>query len=123
MNKCKNCLHPFKDGLKKCSKCSIPLFETNLNMSVLMTLQSENGSSYSFSKKITTIGRKGDIGFPNDLFMSKIHAEILLDNGFLIINDKKSQNGVLVNGVRITKKTRLQKKDEVLCGKTKFEVL
>ena len=123
MNKCKNCLHPNKNGLKHCSKCSIPLNETNLISSESLILQSENGTSYKFLKKVTTIGRRGDIMIPNDLFMSRIHAELLLENKSLFISDNKSQNGVLVNGNKISRKTTLQKNDKIQCGKTKFEVL
>ena len=123
MNKCKNCLHPINNGFENCPNCSIPLNETNIKPSGSQIFQSENGDSYSFSKKITTLGRKGDFQFPDDLFMSRIHAEVFLENNFLFIVDHKSQNGVLVNGIRIAKKTKLHKKDIVQCGGTKFEVL
>ena len=123
MNKCKNCLHPIKNGCENCPNCSIPLNETTIRPYSSFTFQLENGASYSFSKKVTTLGRKGDFQFPDDLFMSRIHAKVYLDNSSLFIVDHKSQNGVLVNGIRITKKTKLQKKDIVQCGGTKFKVL
>lgn len=55
--------------------------------------------------------------------MSKIHAEIFLKNNALIIIDKNSQNGVLVNGKKIKKETHLIRNDKIICGKTSFKII
>ena len=57
-----------------------------------------DGSSfneYSLNCGITTVGRKGDLAFPNDALLADVHAEVIADqNGCAVIN--KQRIGVFV---------------------------
>ena len=52
----------------------------------------------------TTIGRKGNIAFPNDKFISRTHAKIILYDNALSIEDLNSQNGTFINSTKIHKR-------------------
>ena len=53
-------------------------------------------------KAVTTFGRQleNDIVFQED-FLSRFHAEIVLEDGQYVLYDKKSTSGTFVNSVRI----------------------
>jgi pSer/pThr/pTyr-binding forkhead associated (FHA) protein len=54
------------------------------------------------TKEVTTLGRylENDIVFHED-FLSRNHAEIVLDDGSYVLYDKRSTSGTYVNGKRI----------------------
>ena len=54
--------------------------------------------------------------------VSGLHAEVLLTDGKLYIEDQSSTNGTFVNGDRIRSKTLLQDHDEVQIGQLLFTV-
>ena len=53
-------------------------------------------------KEITTLGRylENDVVFHED-FLSRYHAEIILEEGQYVLNDKNSTGGTYVNGKKI----------------------
>lgn len=59
--------------------------------------------------------RDADIFIP-DQWLSRMHAEILLDHGGLMVADLGSKNGTLVNGMRIQGRTPLRKGDQIKLG-------
>ncbi len=65
-----------------------------------------------------TIGRttEADIVLDNPS-VSRIHAVVELDNGENYITDIGSTNGTWVNGQRISSRTRIAGKDQVMIGK------
>ena len=70
------------------------------------------------SKPVTTLGR----GNANDLVLndssvSRFHAVIKLNDNYVLIADRGSTNGVLLNGRKITKESGLQGGDIVRVGR------
>ena len=62
----------------------------------------------------TLIGRReGDIIFPDDAFLSGLHARLLVDPEGVVLEDLRSTNGTFLK-VRGT--ARLEDGDQVLCG-------
>jgi pSer/pThr/pTyr-binding forkhead associated (FHA) protein len=58
--------------------------------------------SMALRKARTVIGREfGDILLPEDLNVSRIHLAIVADKGGLYVEDLRSSNGTLLNGVKI----------------------
>jgi pSer/pThr/pTyr-binding forkhead associated (FHA) protein len=73
---------------------------TELDFKVSVILP-ERGSM-PLRKTRTVIGREfGDILLPEDLNVSRIHAALIADNGGLYVEDLRSSNGTLLNGVKI----------------------
>jgi sigma-B regulation protein RsbU (phosphoserine phosphatase) len=65
----------------------------------------------------TTLGRSRDADvFIPDQWLSRMHAEIRLDKGNLVISDLGSKNGTLVNGARIGGPTALRQGDQIRLG-------
>jgi pSer/pThr/pTyr-binding forkhead associated (FHA) protein len=57
-------------------------------------------------KPITTLGRQlGSDIVIHEEFVSRFHAEIILENGKYILVDKNSTSGTFVNGKKITRCT------------------
>src|SRR5258707_738577 len=70
------------------------------------------------SKPVTTVGR----GNANDLVLndssvSRFHAVIKLNDDSVLIADRGSTNGVLINGKKITRENGLQGGDIVQVGR------
>ena len=78
--------------------------------------------TYSISESGSIIGRKGDISFPDDGFMSRNHAKVSIGSGSMSIEDLGSQNGTFVNGSKLDNKQGINVGDRVKCGSTKFTV-
>lgn len=68
--------------------------------------------------KSVTIGRiaEADVVMDNPS-ISRLHAEVGLENGQTWIIDKGSTNGTWVNGEKITERTPISEKDEIKVGK------
>ena len=123
MSKCKNCLHQNLDTAAYCLKCSIPLNETRIQTgAACLRLKCSDGKTYSISESGSIIGRKGDISFPDDGFMSRNHAKVSIGSGSMSIEDLGSQNGTFVNGSKLDNKQGINVGDRVKCGSTKFTV-
>jgi len=58
--------------------------------------------SVALRKTRTVIGREfGDIQIPDDLNISRIHLALVAESGGLYVEDLRSSNGTLLNGVKI----------------------
>ncbi len=64
------------------------------------------------------IGRSSEALPLTDMTISRRHAELTPDDGNWSIHDQHSANGTYVNGVRITKPTRLRSGDQIRVGGT-----
>ena len=107
MIQCKNCRHQNQDNAAYCVRCSIPLHETEIKVQGSYQLQSSDGKVFPISGSELTIGRKGDLSFPNDGFMSRKHAKIVNAAGGLTLQDLNSQNGTFINGKRFIRHRKL----------------
>ena len=70
------------------------------------------------SKSLTTVGR----GNANDLVLndsgvSRLHAVLKLEDESVMIADRGSTNGIIVNGLKITEERQLENGDIVLIGR------
>ena len=63
-----------------------------------------NKQMIPLTKKVTTFGRQleNDLVFHED-FLSRFHAEIVLEEGQYVLYDKESTSGTLVNGSKINR--------------------
>jgi sigma-B regulation protein RsbU (phosphoserine phosphatase) len=71
----------------------------------------------SIPGELITLGRASDCTIPiKDRFLSRKHAEIVLDRGAWYVRDCGSVNGTLVNGVRIGDPVPLRAGDRITLG-------
>ena len=82
-----------------------------------LTMQSAGGRSYRFHQVVTTIGRTNG----NDLIIvgrtvSRQHARLWFDAGRWFLEDLKSANGTLINGMRIVQPMLLNDGDVINFG-------
>mgnify|MGYP001340061751 FL=1 len=122
MIQCKNCRHQNQDNAAYCARCSIPLHETEIKVQGSYQLQSSDGNLFPISGTEITIGRKGDLSFPDDGFMSRKHAKIVNAAGGLTLQDLNSQNGTFINGNKIQQAQKINIGDKIKCGNTVFTV-
>jgi hypothetical protein len=82
------------------------------------TLYQENvQSNAGNSSKIISIGRASDCTIViNDTTVSKMHAEIIFENGNISIRDLGSTNGTFINGNKLNGTQLLQPNDIVKAG-------
>ena len=86
-------------------------------MPELVLRSSEGERRIKIEKARTNLGRSRDADiFIPDQWLSRMHAEIVLDQGGLLISDLGSKNGTLVNGIRIQGPTPLRKGDQIKLG-------
>ncbi len=74
------------------------------------------------AEKIHLIGRFRNSVSLNDTAVSRIHAELSVQDGRWQISDAFSTNGTFVNGHRISGKTALHEGDQLQIGQTKMMV-
>lgn len=81
------------------------------------------GDPIPLLKKKLVVGRREScdivLRFAN---VSGKHCELVVDDGYWFIKDLGSRNGTKVNGLRITKRKRLDPGDSVAIAKHKYEV-
>jgi pSer/pThr/pTyr-binding forkhead associated (FHA) protein len=97
--------------------------ETELNFRPILILP-EKGS-VPLRKARTVIGREfGDILLPEDLNVSRIHFALVADGGGLYLEDLRSSNGTLLNGVKIPPGRRylLSNNDVITAGDSAIKV-
>ena len=71
-----------------------------------------------------TIGRKdGNSIVLLDQHVSGNHAEIIVRNNKVYLEDLHSTNGTFLNGKRISGKVQLSNKDEITIGKSIFKIV
>lgn len=83
----------------------------------LLLKSSDGERRIKVERERTVLGRSRDADiFIPDQWLSRMHAEILLDRGGLMVADLGSKNGTLVNGLRIQGPTPLRKGDQIKLG-------
>ena len=83
----------------------------------LLLKSAEGERRIKVERERTVLGRSRDADiFIPDQWLSRMHAEILMDRGGLVIKDLGSKNGTLVNGMRIQGPTPLRKGDQLKLG-------
>ena len=83
----------------------------------LLLKSSEGERRIRVERQRTVLGRSRDADiFIPDQWLSRMHAEILMDRGGLVIADLGSKNGTLVNGRRLRKKESLSDGDAIVVG-------
>lgn len=101
---------------------SVPI-EERLSFRVSLVLP-ERGS-VPLRKARTIVGREfGDILIPEDFRMSRIHFALVAESGSLYVEDLRSSNGTLLNGVRIPAGRRyvLSDGDVITAGDSSLKV-
>src|SRR2546425_2451934 len=101
---------PAPAGTRFCATCGAPLVEAQARRSpavtpragapiVLVLLDEAGNAQERFERRApdTTIGRQdGDIRFPDDVFLSPLHAKISWEQEALVVRDLGSRNGTWV---------------------------
>ena len=81
------------------------------------------GDPIPLLQKKLTVGRREScdivLRFAN---VSGKHCELAVDDGYWFVKDLGSRNGTKVNGLRITKRKRLDPGDTITIAKQKYEV-
>jgi pSer/pThr/pTyr-binding forkhead associated (FHA) protein len=108
---CARCASPVTAGTRFCATCGAPLSEAGgtvarlspgrrTDYSCTFVLLSDTGAEVQrFVRKhaSTTLGRQeGDIRFPDDPFLSPLHAKLSWEEGRLEVRDLGSRNGTWV---------------------------
>ena len=108
---CARCASPVVPGTRFCATCGAPLPEAiaierpsaaakRTDFAIMLVLLDETGAPVQrFSRKSveTTIGREnGDIRFPDDAFLSPLHAKFYWEENRLVVRDLGSRNGTWV---------------------------
>ena len=108
---CGRCASPVTPGTPFCAVCGAPLAQflpvrasapptTRTNLAITLVLLDEVGTVVQrFDRKTldTTIGRQdGDVQFPDDPFMSPLHAKLSWEQDRLVVRDLGSRNGTWV---------------------------
>ena len=107
---CARCGSTVSAGSRFCATCGSPLVETGAPRRspspgggpvpiVLVLLDDAGLSQQRFERRAaeTTIGRQGgDIRFPDDAFLSPLHAKISWEQDALVVRDLGSRNGTWV---------------------------
>jgi pSer/pThr/pTyr-binding forkhead associated (FHA) protein len=108
---CPRCASPVKAGSAYCPTCGAPLVEpgaprrvpsgpTRARPAITLVLLDDAGAPLQrFERKgpDTTIGRQdGDIRFPEDVFLSPLHAKLSWEQDALVVRDLGSRNGTWV---------------------------
>ncbi len=81
------------------------------------------GQTFELGDELT-IGRSPGCGIPTtyDTYSSTLHARVFRQGGQILIEDLGSTNGTFVNSERISRPTKLAKRDLVQVGGTVFQV-
>lgn len=106
---CARCASPLLPGTRFCATCGAPLGDqapsrftperrTDYTLTlVLLTDTGEEVQRFERKHASTTIGRlEGDIRFPDDSFLSPLHAKLSWEEGRLEVRDLGSRNGTWV---------------------------
>ena len=111
--RCTRCGSPVGAGTNFCATCGAPVVEPTPLRSpgstpaaartgapiVLVLLDDTGKAKQRFERRAadTTIGRQdGDIRFPDDVFLSPLHAKIWWEQDALVVRDLGSRNGTWV---------------------------
>jgi len=127
---CARCGSPSEPGTRFCGTCGAQLttgdelpsrFEKRVDYSLTLVLLDESGNEVQrFARKTleTAIGRSdGEIRFPDDPFLSPLHARLTWEEDGLVIRDLGSRNGTWVF---LTEPHRLIDGEQMLIGSQIF---
>ena len=78
----------------------------------------DKGRAFQLGNGETVVGRQSEAVPLSDGTVSRLHSRIAQRNGEWAIEDIGSVNGTFLNGVRITKLSRLHSGDQIRCGRT-----
>jgi pSer/pThr/pTyr-binding forkhead associated (FHA) protein len=108
---CPRCASPVEPGIKFCATCGAPLADvaaarrglsgpSRAGATIALVLLDDLGNPvqrFERNAPDTTIGRQdGDIRFPEDVFLSPLHAKLSWEQGTLVVRDLGSRNGTWV---------------------------
>jgi len=108
---CPRCASPVEPGIKFCATCGAPLADlaaarrglsgpSRAGPTIALVLLDDLGNPVQrFERNLpdTTIGRQdGDIRFPEDVFLSPLHAKLSWEQDTLVVRDLGSRNGTWV---------------------------
>jgi len=108
---CPRCASPVAPGIKFCATCGTPLVDveaarrvasgpSRAGAALALVLLDDLGKPVErFERKTpdTTIGRlDGDLRFPDDVFLSPLHAKLSWEQDALVVRDLGSRNGTWV---------------------------
>lgn len=115
---CTHCGTPLVQRAKFCAACGRPVTGAPLgSRRIVLSLLDEAGKvvqQYPVNGEDTTVGREdADIAFPDDSFMSPLHAQLTVGNGQITVRDLGSRNGTWCF---LTEPHRLIDGDLVLIG-------
>jgi two-component system, NtrC family, sensor kinase len=84
-----------------------------------------SGLTFPLTRPRTSLGRRSDndICVPLDLRVSRQHACLAIEEGYLSLEDLGSANGTFIEQRRIHEPTRLQVGDRLRVGRTWFQLL
>jgi len=131
---CRSCSSGVPSGHKFCGRCGeavppeIVQLQTNFfgDMQnpakaklILIRGEGMDGLSFHLKAEQHLVGREGQLPFPDDVFVSRRHANFFYRDGKLVVRDEGSLNGVFV---RIRGTVRLEFGDTFLVGEQVFRV-
>ena len=108
---CPRCASPVEPGIKFCATCGAPLADlaaarrglsgpSRAGAAIALVLLDDLGNPvqrFERNAPDTTIGRQdGDIRFPEDVFLSPLHAKLSWEQDTLVVRDLGSCNGTWV---------------------------
>ena len=127
---CSNCNASNPENVKNCQNCSFPLFESEvgnvrnqgISQNLTFTLTDQNQNEFLLKSGKSTIGRseKADV-IINDVYLSGLHAEVLIDGNQCSIKDLGSKNGTTLDGKKVhNNPVPLRSGSKIQCGSTKL---
>ncbi|MGH7271718.1 MAG: FHA domain-containing protein [Polyangiaceae bacterium] len=131
---CRSCSTPVPIAHKFCGRCGAAIPPEILNFRtqffgqlqtpgkaklVLIRGEGVEGLSYQLNAEQHVLGRNGQIAFPDDVFVSPRHANLLYRGGKLVARDEGSLNGVYW---RIHGSVELSPGDCFLTGEQLFRI-
>jgi pSer/pThr/pTyr-binding forkhead associated (FHA) protein len=131
---CRSCSSGVPSGHKFCGRCgeAVPPEIVQLQTTffgdmqnpakaklILIRGEGMDGLSFHLKAEQHIVGREGQLPFPDDVFVSRRHANFFYRDGKLVVRDEGSLNGVFV---RIRGTVRLEFGDTFLVGEQVFRV-
>lgn len=131
---CRSCSTPVPLGHKFCGRCgaSVPpdvlatrtqffgqLQQPGKAKLILIRGEGVEGLSYQLTAEEHIVGRSGQLVFPDDPFVSQVHANLFYREDKLIVRDEGSLNGVFL---RVRGSAPLEFGQHILAGEQLFRV-
>lgn len=131
---CTSCLNPTPRGHKFCGNCGATVPEGVMDSTtrffsaiqdpekarlVLIRGDGLDGLSFHLKAEQHVLGRKGQLEFPDDRYLSPCHATFFYRNGRLVVRDEDSLNGVYR---RIRGRVALKPGETFLAGDQVFQL-